>query len=99
MNWRKTPTSLVLISRLKISAIVSSADLQAIAKTYGSAHSPGDVTVLVPQDRVVLVQACALHRMPPIFGDTDTALWIESFDHFVDEVADWIIVPGHGGVI
>ena len=37
-------------------------------------------------------------RMPPIFGDTDTALWIDSFDRFVDEVADWIVVPGHGGV-
>ena len=37
-------------------------------------------------------------RMPPIFGDTDTALWIDSFDRFVDEVTDWIIVPGHGGV-
>ena len=50
-------------------------DLKVIAKTYGSAHSPGDVTVLVPQDRVVLAGNMAFHiRMPPIFGDTDTAL-------------------------
>ena len=35
--------------------------------------------------------------MPPIFDNTDTALWIESFDLFADEVADWTIVPGHGG--
>ena len=79
--------------------ILELGDLQAIAKTYGSAHSPGDVSVLVPQDRVVLAGDMAFHiRMPPIFGDTDTALWIDSFDRFVDEVADWIIVPGHGGV-
>ena len=30
--------------------IVELGDLKVIAKTYGSAHSPGDVTVLVPQD-------------------------------------------------
>ncbi|MBE58062.1 MAG: MBL fold metallo-hydrolase [Gammaproteobacteria bacterium] len=79
--------------------IVELGDLKAIAKTYGSAHSPGDVTVLVPKDRVGLAGDMAFHiRMPPIFGDTDTALWIDSFDRFVDEVADWIIVPGHGGV-
>ena len=79
--------------------IVELGDLKAIAKTYGSAHSPGDVSVLVPEDLVVLAGDMAFHiRMPPIFGDTDTALWISSFSRFVDEVADWIIVPGHGGV-
>lgn len=73
-------------------------DLLVIAKEYGSAHSPGDVTVLVPAEKVVLAGDMAFHvRMPPIFDNTDTALWIESFDLFADEVADWTIVPGHGG--
>ena len=73
-------------------------DLLVIAKEYGSAHSPGDVTVLVPAAKVVLAGDMAFHvRMPPIFDNTDTALWIESFDLFADEVADWTIVPGHGG--
>ena len=65
---------------------------------YGSAHSPGDVSVLVPTEKVVLAGDMAFHvRMPPIFDDTDTALWLESFNLFADEVSDWTIVPGHGG--
>ena len=73
-------------------------NLLVIAKEYGSAHSPGDVTVLIPAEKVVLAGDMAFHvRMPPIFDNTDTALWIESFDLFADEVADWTIVPGHGG--
>ena len=79
--------------------ILELGDLKAIAKTYGSAHSPGDISVLVPRDQVVLAGDMAFHiRMPPIFDDTDTALWIESFDRFADEVSDWVVVPGHGGV-
>jgi glyoxylase-like metal-dependent hydrolase (beta-lactamase superfamily II) len=47
---------------------------------------------------VVLAGDMAFHvRMPPIFDNTDTALWIESFDLFAEEVSDWTIVPGHGG--
>ena len=73
-------------------------NLLVIAKEYGSAHSPGDVTVLIPAEKVVLAGDMAFHvRMPPIFDTTDTALWIESFDLFADEVAGWTIVPGHGG--
>ncbi|HBZ91049.1 MAG TPA: MBL fold metallo-hydrolase, partial [Gammaproteobacteria bacterium] len=41
--------------------------LAVIAKIYGSAHSPGDVTVLIPGDQVVLAGDMAFHvRMPPI---------------------------------
>ena len=73
-------------------------NLPVIAKMYGSAHSPGDVSVLVPTEKVVLAGDMAFHvRMPPIFDDTDTALWLESFNLFADEVSDWTIVPGHGG--
>ena len=72
--------------------------LPVIAKIYGSAHSPGDVSVLIPKDQVVLAGDMAFHvRMPPIFDNTDTALWLESFELFADEVSDWMIVPGHGG--
>ena len=73
-------------------------NFSVIAKMYGSAHSPGDVSVLVPTEKVVLAGDMAFHvRMPPIFDDTDTALWLESFNLFADEVSDWTIVPGHGG--
>jgi glyoxylase-like metal-dependent hydrolase (beta-lactamase superfamily II) len=78
--------------------VIDLGSLTVIAKNYGSAHSPGDISVLVPDDQVVLAGDMAFHvRMPPIFDNTDTALWIESFDLFATEVSDWTIVPGHGG--
>lgn len=73
-------------------------ELLVVAKTYGPSHSPGDISVLIPDDRVVLTGDIAFHtRMPPIFDVTDTALWIESFDLLTEEVGAWTIVPGHGG--
>lgn len=73
-------------------------NLPVIAKIYGDAHSPGDVSVLVPDENVVLAGDMAFHvRMPPIFEYTDTGAWIDSFDAFAEETADMVIVPGHGG--
>ncbi len=72
--------------------------LLVVAKAYGSSQSPGDISVLIPDDRVVLSGDIAFHaRMPPIFDETDTALWIESFALFTEEVGGWTIIPGHGG--
>lgn len=73
-------------------------NLPVVAKVYGGAHSPGDVTVLVPSENVAIAGDMAFHvRMPPIFDDTDTAAWLESFELFAEETADMIIIPGHGG--
>lgn len=72
-------------------------NLEVIAKVYGRAHSPGDVTVLVPSENVAIAGDMAFHtRMPPIFDDTDTAAWLESFELFADETKAMVIVPGHG---
>ena len=55
--------------------ILELGDLRAIAKTYGSAHSPGDVSVLVPQDRVVLAGDMAFHIRCRRFLVTPTPLF------------------------
>lgn len=73
-------------------------NVSVVAKIYGGAHSPGDVTVLVPSENVAIAGDMAFHvRMPPIFDDTDTRAWLESFELFAEETADMIIIPGHGG--
>lgn len=70
----------------------------AIAKVYGPAHSPGDVSVLVPSANVIIAGDMAFHvRIPPIFAETNTKLWLESFALFAEEAKDMIIIPGHGG--
>ncbi len=65
----------------------------------GPAHSPGDIVVWLPQRKVVISGDVAFHeRMLPVFEDTDTAGWIETWDRFVDLGAE-VIIPGHGGPV
>jgi glyoxylase-like metal-dependent hydrolase (beta-lactamase superfamily II) len=65
----------------------------------GPAHSPGDIVVWLPARKLVISGDVAFHeRMLPVFEDTDTAGWIETWDRFVDLGAE-IIIPGHGGPV
>ncbi|TVP88601.1 MAG: MBL fold metallo-hydrolase [Thioalkalivibrio sp.] len=65
----------------------------------GPAHSPGDIVVWMPERKVVISGDVAFHeRMLPVFEDTDTAGWIETWDRFMDLGAE-IIIPGHGGPV
>ncbi len=63
----------------------------------GPTHSPGDVIVWLPQQKLVITGDMAFHkRMLPIIEHTDTAGWLETWDKFADLKAD-IVIPGHGG--
>lgn len=63
----------------------------------GPAHGPGDTQVWIPDWGIVIAGDIAFHeRMPPIFPDTDSDGWIETFDGpFTALGATWVI-PGHG---
>lgn len=62
----------------------------------GPAHSPGDILVWVPQRDVIITGDMAFHqRMLPVFEDTDTAGWLESWDRFAAMNVTHVI-PGHG---
>jgi glyoxylase-like metal-dependent hydrolase (beta-lactamase superfamily II) len=62
----------------------------------GPAHSPGDIIVWLPQERLVISGDMAFHqRMLPLFEHTDTAAWIETWDKFAALGAKYVI-PGHG---
>ncbi|WP_432474419.1 MBL fold metallo-hydrolase [Amphritea sp. HPY] len=67
---------------------------------FGPAHSPGDISVVVPQRNVLIAGDIAFNqRMLPVFPDTDTSLWLETWqDNFAPFAQDMIIVPGHGEV-
>lgn len=65
---------------------------------FGPAHSPGDMSVVIPERNVMIAGDMAFHvRMPPIFEDTDTAGWLESWELFAERAAGMVIIPGHGG--
>jgi rhodanese-related sulfurtransferase/glyoxylase-like metal-dependent hydrolase (beta-lactamase superfamily II) len=63
----------------------------------GSSHSHGDTMVWLPEKKLVIAGDTAFHiRMLPIFEDTDTATWIETWDKF-EALGATIVIPGHGG--
>jgi glyoxylase-like metal-dependent hydrolase (beta-lactamase superfamily II) len=63
---------------------------------FGAAHSPGDISVWLPQSRVLIAGDIAFHqRLLGIFPDTDVASWIESLGKMA-ALDPKIVVPGHG---
>ena len=63
----------------------------------GSAHGPGDTQVWIPQWDIVIAGDIAFReRMPPIFLDTCTACWIETFDGPFTALGATYVIPGHG---
>ncbi|MEO1328985.1 MAG: MBL fold metallo-hydrolase [Pseudomonadota bacterium] len=65
---------------------------------FGPAHSPGDISVVLPERNVIIAGDMAFHvRMPPIFEETDTRAWLESWERFAEVAREMTIIPGHGG--
>ena len=63
----------------------------------GPAHSPGDIQVWLPKQRLVISGDIAFHeRMLPIFADTCTSCWIETWDEKFEPLGALYVIPGHG---
>ncbi|MGP6085381.1 MBL fold metallo-hydrolase [Antarctobacter jejuensis] len=76
---------------------VTMGDVQVEVLHLGSAHGPGDTQVWIPQWGIVIAGDIAFHeRMPPIFADTCTSCWIETFDGPFADLGATYVIPGHG---
>lgn len=63
---------------------------------FGPGHSPGDISMWLPKQKLLITGDMAFHeRLMPIFEDTDTAGWVESWDK-IEALNAEIIIPGHG---
>lgn len=72
-------------------------DIRIEVLNLGPAHSPGDVVVWLPEQSLVISGDMAFHeRMLPIFEDTDTASWLESWDTGFEPLNATYVIPGHG---
>ncbi|MCW9077779.1 MAG: MBL fold metallo-hydrolase [Gammaproteobacteria bacterium] len=61
----------------------------------GSAHSDGDLTMYVVQDRVLFSGDIIFESRVPFVGDADTKRWLETLETLeTDELV--ALVPGHG---
>ena len=63
----------------------------------GPAHSPGDISVWLPDQKLVIAGDMAFHeRMLPIFEDTGTADWLETWETAFEPLGAVYVIPGHG---
>ncbi|WP_425403572.1 MBL fold metallo-hydrolase [Hwanghaeella sp.] len=63
----------------------------------GPAHSPGDISVWLPEQGLVIAGDMAFHeRMLPIFADTETGAWIETWENEFEKLNATYVIPGHG---
>lgn len=62
----------------------------------GPTHSPGDVVVWLPEEKLVIAGDVAFHqRLLPVFEDTDTAGWVDTWPAF-EALGATVVIPGHG---
>jgi len=77
--------------------LVEMGDMKIEARYLGPAHSPGDIVVWLPAQSLVISGDMAFHeRMLPIFPDTITADWIETWDTVFEPMGATYVIPGHG---
>lgn len=77
--------------------IVELGDFRIEARHLGPAHSPGDIVVWLPEQSLVISGDMAFHeRLLPIFEDTITADWLETWDSEFEALEATYVIPGHG---
>ena len=77
--------------------VVELGDFRIEALHLGPAHSPGDISIWLPNQSLVIAGDMAFHeRMLPLFQDTITADWIETWDTRFEPLGATYVIPGHG---
>lgn len=77
--------------------VVEMGDFRIEVLHLGPAHGPGDTQVWLPDRGLVIAGDMAFHeRLLPIFEDTMTAEWIETWDTGFEALNATYVIPGHG---
>ncbi len=77
--------------------VIELGDFKIEVLYLGPAHSPGDTQVWLPEQKLVIAGDMAFHeRIPPIFEETDTAGWMETWENAFEKLGAVYVIPGHG---
>lgn len=77
--------------------VVEMGDFTIEVLYLGPAHSPGDTQVWLPEQKLVISGDMAFHeRLLPIFADTETAAWVETWENEFEKLGAVYVIPGHG---
>jgi glyoxylase-like metal-dependent hydrolase (beta-lactamase superfamily II) len=64
---------------------------------FGPSHSSGDISVYIPERKVLIAGDIAFNqRMMPIFEETSTTAWLNTWKSFAAFAQDKTLIPGHG---
>lgn len=77
--------------------VITMGDFTIEVLHLGPAHSPGDTQVWIPSESFMIAGDIAFQeRIPPIFDDTDTLAWIETWETAFAPLNATYVIPGHG---
>ena len=77
--------------------VIRMGDMTLEVLHMGPAHSPGDTQVWLPEQSLVIAGDMAFHeRLLPIFDDTMTAEWLETWETAFEALGATYVIPGHG---
>lgn len=77
--------------------IIEMGDFTIEVLYLGPSHSAGDTQVWLPEQGLVIAGDMAFHeRMLPIFDDTLTADWVETWETAFEPLGATYVIPGHG---
>lgn len=77
--------------------VIEAGDFRIEVLHLGPAHSPGDIQVWLPEQSLVIAGDMAFHeRILPIFPDTCTSCWLETWDTTFEGLGATYVIPGHG---
>jgi glyoxylase-like metal-dependent hydrolase (beta-lactamase superfamily II) len=77
--------------------LVEMGDMKIEVLYLGPSHDPGDTQVWLPERSIMIAGDIAFHeRMPPIFPETDTDAWIDTFEGPFAALNPTYVIPGHG---
>lgn len=77
--------------------IVELGDFRIEFLHLGPSHSPGDILAWLPKQKLVISGDMAFHeRLLPIFEDTDTLSWLDTWDNKFEALNATYVIPGHG---
>ncbi|MEM8877181.1 MAG: MBL fold metallo-hydrolase [Pseudomonadota bacterium] len=77
--------------------IIEMGDMRIEVLNLGPAHSEGDISVWLPEQKLVIAGDMAFHeRLPPIFSETCTSCWLDSWNNAFEALGAVYVIPGHG---
>jgi len=77
--------------------VIDMGNFRIEVRHLGPAHSPGDIIVWLPEQSLVISGDMAFHeRLLPIFDDTETGAWIETWETEFEALGATYVIPGHG---